>query len=145
MDKTTSTIETKKCVLIIDSTQPSGIIANAASVLSISLGRLAGNIVGPDVYDREGEKHLGITQIPIPILGCLPEKIKEIRRHLMSLSTEDILMVDFSDVAQKAKTYQDYETALVATAEIDIRYIGIGVYGDKKSINKATGNLSLIR
>lgn len=145
MDNIQTTIESKKCVLIIDSTQPTGIIANTASVLSISLGRQLGNIVGQDVYDKQGEKHLGITQMPIPILGASPEKIKEIRRHLLSLHIEDMVIVDFSDIAQNSKTYHHYETVLLATDETDIRYIGIAVYGDKKNINKATGNLSLIR
>ena len=145
MDNIMTAIESKKCVLIIDNTQPTGIIANTASVLSISLGRQLNHIVGQDVYDKQGEKHAGITQMPIPILGASPEKIKEIRRHLLSLQIEDFVIVDFSDIAQKSKTYDHYETELLATDEIDIRYIGIAVYGDKKNINKATGNLSLIR
>ncbi|QJB35910.1 DUF2000 domain-containing protein [Chitinophaga oryzae] len=145
MDSTNTTIESKKCVLIIDSTQPTGIIANTSSVLSITLGQQLGNIIGQDVYDKQGEKHLGITQMPIPILGASPEKIKEIRRHLLSLLIEDIVIVDFSDIAQKSKTYDHYENIMRTTTENDIRYIGIAVYGDKKVINKATGNLSLIR
>ncbi|QJB42433.1 DUF2000 domain-containing protein [Chitinophaga oryzae] len=145
MDSTNTTIESKKCVLIIDSTQPTGIIANTSSVLSITLGQQLGNIIGQDVYDKQGEKHLGITQMPIPILGASPEKIKEIRRHFLSLLIEDIVIVDFSDIAQKSRTYDHYENIMRTTTENDIRYIGIAVYGDKKVINKATGNLSLIR
>lgn len=145
MDSTNTTIESKKCVLIIDSTQPTGIIANTSSVLSITLGQQLGNIIGQDVYDKLGEKHLGITQMPIPILGASPEKIKEIRRHLLSLLIKDIVIVDFSDIAQKSRTYDHYENIMRTTTENDIRYIGIAVYGDKKVINKATGNLSLIR
>ncbi len=145
MDDIKTTTESNKCVLIIDNTQPAGIIANTASILSITLGRQAGNIVGKDVYDKQGEKHLGITQMPIPILGALPEKIKAIRIHLLSLHIEDMVLVDFSDIAQKSKTYDDYETTMLATDNNNIRYIGIAVYGDKKVVNKATGNLSLIK
>lgn len=145
MNHTGVSIESKKCVLVIDSTQPTGIIANTSSVLSITLGQQLGSIIGQDVYDKQGEKHPGITQIPIPILGASPEKIKEIRRQLLTLPAEDMVIVDFSDIAQKSRTYDQYENVMRATDENDIRYIGIAIYGDKKVINKATGNLSLIK
>lgn len=145
MNHTGVSIESKKCVLVIDSTQPTGIIANTSSVLSITLGQQLGSIIGQDVYDKQGEKHPGITQIPIPILGASPEKIKEIRRQLLRQPTEDMVIVDFSDIAQKSRTYDQYENVMRATDEDDIRYIGIAIYGDKKVINKATGNLSLIK
>lgn len=145
MNQTQEETDLKKCVLIIDSAQPTGIIANTASVLSITLGKYAGNIIGHDISDQQGDTHLGITKIPIPILGAGADKIKEIRKHLLSLDRKDLIMVDFSDLAQHSKTYEQYETAMLTTAENDIHYRGIALYGDKKLINKATGNLSLIR
>ena len=72
---------THKCVLVIDNAQPTGIVANIASVLSMTLGCKVNNIVSHDVYDKQGEKHLGITQLPIPILGASQEKIKEIFKN----------------------------------------------------------------
>ncbi len=134
-----------KCVLIIDNAQPTGIIANTASVLSITIGNHVKGMVSHDVYDKQGDKHIGITQIPIPILGATSEKIKEIRKHLFSLNSEDIIVVDFSDIAQRSKTYEQYESVMQNIDENDIRYIGIGIFGNKKIINKVTGNLSLIR
>ena len=52
---------THKCVLVIDNAQPTGIVANIASVLSMTLGCRVSNIVSHDVYDKQGERHLGIT------------------------------------------------------------------------------------
>ncbi len=145
MENTKTITDTKKCVLIIDSTQPTGIIANTASVLSITLGKEIEGIVSHDVYDKHGEKHRGITQIPIPILAASCDKIKEIRRNLLSSDSDGLVLVDFSDIARQSKTYDQYEKQMLSTGDHEIRYIGIGIYGDKKQINKATGNLSLIR
>lgn len=146
MGTETLSTATHKCVLIIDDTQPTGIIANIASVLSMTLGnKIIRNIVSHDVYDKRGEKHLGITQLPVPILGASQEKIKEIRRHLLSSDAEGLVLVDFSTVAQHAKTYEEYEAAMQETDESGLHYIGIGVCAEKKAINKSTGNLSLIR
>lgn len=145
MEEIKTLVDTKKCVLVIDNEQPTGIIANTASVLSITLGNQIDGIVSYDVYDKQGEKHLGITQMPIPVLGASRDKIKEIRRHLLTLGVEDMVLVDFSNIARQSRSYDHYETAMLTTGEDEIHYIGIGICADKKVINKATGNLSLIR
>lgn len=136
---------THKCVLIIDDAQPTGIVANIASVLSMTLGYKVDNIVSHDVYDKQGGRHLGITQLPIPILGTSQERIKELRRHFLSLGIENLVMVDFSTIAQHARTYDEYEKAMSVAEEESLQYIGIGICAEKKVVNKATGNLSLIR
>jgi hypothetical protein len=41
---------------------------NTANVLSFTLGSELGEIVGSAVMDGSGEVHLGITDIPIPML-----------------------------------------------------------------------------
>lgn len=145
METETLSTATHKCVLIIDNTQPTGIVANIAGVLSMTLGNRVCNIVSHDVYDKQGERHLGITQLPIPILGASQEKIKEIRKRLLSLGAKDLILVDFSTVAQQAKTYQEYEASMRETDGSNLHYIGIGVCAEKKIVNKSTGNLSLIR
>lgn len=136
---------TQKCVLIIDHSQPTGTIANISSVLSISLGKNVGEMVSHDVFDKDGGRHPGITQLPIPILGTTQPKIKEIRERLLSMNLADMVIVDFSTIAQQSRTYDEYESALLNTDEKDIEYVGLAVYGAKKVINKVTGNLSLIR
>ncbi len=136
---------THKCVLVIDHTQPTGIVANIASVLSMTLGYKVNHIVSRDVYDKQGKKHLGITQLPIPILGTSREKIKQLHAHFLSLGLRDLVLVDFSTIAQHARTYDEYEQAMAQADTDDLHYIGIGVCADKKIINKATGNLSLIK
>ena len=41
---------------------------NTANVLSFTLGNELGEIVGSAVMDGSGEEHLGIMDIPIPVL-----------------------------------------------------------------------------
>ncbi|EXY27541.1 hypothetical protein M113_2142 [Bacteroides fragilis str. 3986 N3] len=98
-----------------------------------------------DVYDKQGERHLGITQLPIPILGASQEKIKELRNYFHSLEIEDLVLVDFSTIAQQSRTYDEYEREMYSANEDDLHYVGIGICAEKKAINKATGSLSLIR
>ena len=45
-----------------------GLAVNTPNVLSFTLGSELGEIVGSAVMDGSGEEHLGITDIPIPVL-----------------------------------------------------------------------------
>lgn len=137
--------QTHKCVLIIDNTLPYGIIANAASVLSITLGAKIKDLISQDIIDKDGVTHLGITQFPIPILGTTKEHIKEIREKMLLENQSELVFVDFSDLAQQSKTYDEYTDKLQTIETQQINYLGIGICTKKKVINKATGNLSLIR
>lgn len=134
-------MDNQKCVLVIDKTLPQGLIANTAAVLTLSLGKLHPELIGADNINNDGEVHTGITSIPIPILASSPESIKAIRSSLKDEAT----LVDFSNVAQSTKNYQDYSKKLASTKAEDIEYLGIAVYGTKKVVNKYTGNLGLIR
>ena len=80
-----------------------------------------------DVLDKQGEIHSGITRCPIPILGASPETIKEVRERLRSFDAKDMVLVDFSTVAQQAKTYEEYEQGMRETDEADLCYMGIGI------------------
>lgn len=145
MSKETLSVSTHKCVLIIDNTQPTGIVANIAGVLSMTLGNRVENIVSHDVYDGLGGRHLGITQLPVPILGASRDEIKEIRDRLLKMNDNGLVLVDFSTIAQHSRTYEEYEQEMMRAGEEDLQYIGIGVCAEKKIINKSTGNLRLIR
>ncbi|MGR6861764.1 DUF2000 family protein [Aliivibrio salmonicida] len=58
---------------------------------------------------------------------------------------DEVTVVDFSNVAQSTKNYQDYSEKLASTKADDIEYLGIAIYGAKKLVNKYTGNLGLVR
>lgn len=62
-------LQKEKCVMVIDENLPSGIIANTAAIMGITLGRQRPEVVGADVYDRTGKGHLGIN-LGIAICGA---------------------------------------------------------------------------
>lgn len=135
----------QKYVMIIDEALPLGIIANTAAVLGISLGEKMPDTVGIDVIDGSGNHHLGITEIPIPILKGNSTLLKELRKKLYQPEFEELIVVDFCDVAQSCKTYEDYTNKIAKVQEIGLQYFGIALCGRKKIINKLTGNMPLLR
>lgn len=138
-------LSNKKCVIIIDNALNLGTIANVASVLSITIGNKVAQLVGPDVVDRDGVVHLGLTQLPIPVLGASAVEIASIRKSFLEVKIEDDLLVDFSSFAQQAKTYDAYTESIQTADTSEIIYLGIALIGDKKVINKSTKGLALIR
>ncbi|OIJ21866.1 hypothetical protein BKP45_04005 [Anaerobacillus alkalidiazotrophicus] len=133
-----------KCVLIIDLELPTGLIANTAAVLALTLGKKIDDIIGPEVYDGDGRTHEGITTIPLPILKSTEQAIKELRDKISS-DFSDLLLVDFSNAAQTTKNYDDYTEKISQYTTNDLKYLGIAVYGEKKKVNKLTGSLGLLR
>ncbi len=138
-------IETEKCVMILDENLPRGIIANAAAILGITMGKKKPEIVGIDVADREGNQHSGIIQFPVPILKGTAETLKQIRGKLFSKEYADLTVVDFTDLARGCKTYKMFTEKMAVCAEKNLSYLGIAVCGDKKKVNALTGNMPLLR
>lgn len=130
--------------MVIDSELPAGFIANTAAVLALTLGKAIDGIVGPAVVDGDGSVHAGITTIPIPILKSTGATLKEFR-NTISTHYPDLFLVDFSNAAQTTKNYGDYMKKIATFTHADLEYLGIAIYGDKKSVNKLTGSLPLLR
>lgn len=137
--------ENEKCVMVIDERLPVGLIANTAAILGITLGRERGEVVGHDVYDAGGNRHLGIIEFPVPILRAAPEAIRALRERLYAPEFSAVTAVDFSDLSQGCKTYEEYRDKMSAAGESSLRYYGAALIGPKKLVNKLTGSLPLLR
>lgn len=137
--------QNKKCVLVIDENLPTGLIANTAAIMGITLGKKMPEVVGADVTDKTGNVHLGIIEFPVPILKGNAESIKALREKLYEADFSDLTAVDFSDLAQSCKTYVEFIKKMRDVPEIDLNYLGVAVCGAKKKVNKLTGSMPLLR
>lgn len=137
--------QNEKCVMVIDGSLPLGIIANTAAIMGITLGKRRPEVVGADAIDQDGNRHPGIIEFPVPILRGSPEVIRQIREKLYQPDFQDLTAVDFSDLAQGCRTYDEFIGKMSSTSERDLRYIGVAVCGAKKKVNKLTGRMPLLR
>lgn len=138
-------VQDEKCVIVLDERLPLGIIANTAAILGITLGKAMPEVVGADVTDKTGREHAGIIQFPVPILKGDTESIKFLRERLYEPEFSDVTVVDFSDLAQGCKTYDEFIEKMKDAPERDLNYFGIAMCGVKKKINKLTGQMPLLR
>lgn len=111
----------------------------------MTLGSKGKEAIGCDVQDADGNIHMGILQIPLPILKMETEKLQELRRQLFDQEYKDVIIVDFSDAAQTCNVYEDWIVKAKNLPENQFHYLGIGLYGDKKKINRLCGSLPLYR
>lgn len=138
-------LSTEKCVMILDEALPLGLIANTAAILGITLGKRLPEVVGGDVTDRDGNAHLGIIEFPVPILRGSAALVKDLRQRLYDPAFGGVTAVDFSDLAQGCKTYQEFVEKMGRTEGGALSYLGLALCGPKKQINRLTGSLPLLR
>ena len=127
---------TSKCVMVLDENLPLGLLANTAAILGITLGKH---------IDGSGKAHLGIIMFPVPILRGDAEQIRAIREILYGVDYQDVIVVDFSDVAQCCKNYGEYIGKAAQADESEWRYFGLGLCGPKKLVSRLTGSMPLLR
>ncbi|MCE1252264.1 MAG: DUF2000 domain-containing protein [Anaerolineae bacterium] len=134
-----------KCVMIINEELPLGLIANTAAVLAMSVGEKIKGIIGPDVQDKGGENHSGITRLPIPLLRGNSQSIAATRQALLKADPAELYFVDFCDVAQKCKDYDDYIKLMSEQVEEQLQYLGLAICGPDKLVKSLTGQMGLLR
>lgn len=130
----------EKCVMIIDESLPAGELANTAAVLGITLGKKIPAAVGGDVSDGGGNSHVGVIKIPVPILKASRAEIGELRLRLYESRFSDVTAIDFTELAQSCKTYDEFIDKMSYASELS--YIGLALYGDRKKVSSLTGSLS---
>lgn len=134
-----------KCVMVLDEALPTGVIANTAAILGITVGSIVPEYIGPDVEDASGLPHKGIITLPVPILKSNKESLCALREALCAPGYSDVMVVDFSDVAQGCNIYDEYMQKAAGTHTNEHTYMGLALWGSKKTINKLTGSMPLLR
>lgn len=135
----------EKCVMVIDEDLPAGVAANTAAILGITLGKRLPELVGADVTDQSGGAHLGIIEFPVPILRGTRPVLKELREALRRPGFQDLTVVDFSELAQGCKTYDEFIEKMGDAPESTLEYLGVAICGPKKKVNQLTGSMPLLR
>ena len=135
----------EKCVMLLEETLPAGLLANTAAILGITLGKKLPEVVGTDVADRNGNIHLGIIEFPVPVLKASCDTIKALRERLYQPEYQELTVVDFSDLAQGCRTYNEFIEKMEQVPEETLEYLGIAICGPKKKVNQLTGSMPLLR
>ncbi|MEU4546933.1 DUF2000 domain-containing protein [Nonomuraea dietziae] len=132
-----------KCAIVVSEELPTGLAANAASVLAVTLGHRVDVLVGADVKDANGVTHPGVISIPLPILKAPRDQVAAMVQS--AAADEELFFVSFSALAQSCRTYEEYTDKMATTATADLDSVGIGLHGPQKRVNRLVGSLPLLR
>jgi hypothetical protein len=133
-----------KCVIILDESLPLGRLANAAAVLSMSLGKSHPHLVGAHMSDHMGQTRAGITTVAIPVLKG-SGKLNGLREALMKDMPPGLTVIDLIDATAKTRSYEEYTMMVKNTPVPELNYYGIALYGPEKIVNRYAGSLGLLK
>ena len=130
-----------KTVLVLRRDLATWQIANVAAFLS---GGLAGNhphIMGEPYRDASGRAYVSLIREPVFVYGATLEELR--RTHQRALSRE---LVPAIYTEQMFTTTNDADNrAAVAAAPVDaLDFVGIGVHGPRKTIDKIVNSLKFL-
>jgi hypothetical protein len=131
-----------RTALVIDKALPPGLAANAAAVLAVTLGRRLEHLVGPDGTDAAGGVHAGITTVNLPVLAAPADLLAALADQARRL---DLFIVEFTDLAQAHRSYDDYLAQLATSMPEALRLRGIAIHGPSRPVLTVTGSLPLLK
>lgn len=138
----TSSIE-KKAVIVISPKLGVGQATNRAAVLATGLMAHNPEMKGADLITKDKIVIPGFTQMPIPILVSKPnESLLEFVKKSKDL---DVLTFIFLSRAQGMSSYEEYKESVTKTDFKDLDIDAVAIFGNKKTVNKLTGNLAMLR
>jgi hypothetical protein len=131
-----------KVALVIAEGLPVWQSVNAAAVLALSLGPRIPELLGEDVSDADGQVHLGIGTIPVPVLVAPASALPGIRARAKAEC--GLTVVDFNAPAQESRTYRGYRQRLGALPARDLTYVGLALHGPRLAVDTVTEGLALL-
>ena len=119
-------------------------LMRSAACLRVIRFRQSGQYLTLFDFDTKNVPH-SVQRFLSSVLKSSAEKLKYIREQLYQDDFHDLLVVDFSDLAQSCKTYDDFTQKMTQVPESALKYFGLAICGSKKKVAKLTGSLPLLR
>ncbi|WP_202966762.1 DUF2000 domain-containing protein [Cupriavidus sp. IDO] len=131
----------ERCVVVVDSALPAGRAANAAAVLSLTVGQRHPGLVGAPLIDADGGDMPGLIPIGIAVLAAAQDQLAKLAA---AADVAGFDVVRFPVEGQQTKNYDEFLDAMTKVGRADIRYVGLALVGDRKPICKLVGKLPLL-
>lgn len=130
-----------KPVIILDETLPTGLKANFAAVLGMSLGKTRPDLVGTDTPTQDDVALAGITSVALPVLGAPAADLPA----LFDAAADLPLRLAYMRAAFEARDYADYSARIAAAPLPDHAPQAILIAGPRKAVDRICGRLPLLR
>ena len=132
-----------RIAIVMDPTLKTGQMANRAAVLATGLAAHHPEIVGKDLQTADGRRLSGITKVPMAVLAAKNQA--DVAGLSVKAAQRDCTLLVYLTRAQGLRSYSEYEDAIAQERFDQLDVDAVLIYGPKKTVNKLTGNLPLIR
>lgn len=132
-----------KASVIIADDLPPGLATNAAALVGAAFGNRLKFLTGPDVTDRSGEAHTGLTWLPFTMLKADRTTVQAIRQQ--ASAHPSLLIVDVPEQAQMTRVYEDFSQRIASAEREELQYLAVGLYGDRSIVTALTKKISLYK
>jgi len=116
-------------------------VANVAAFLAGGLAGTHGHLMGEPYRDGTGRAYAALIREPVFVYGATPEELR--RTHQRALSRELVPAIYIEPMF--ATTNDADNRAAVAAAPADaLDFVGIGVHGPRKTVDKVINGLKFM-
>lgn len=135
-----------KFIVVLNKRLEPGVALNAAAHLAAGLVSQADestlkNMKFIDFTDKDGGIHPKISALSLIVLRAKSNEIRKVRNEAVN---RGILFTDFT-ATMTGDTYVEQLERTKNTAEQDLEYYGVCLFGEKNILQEFTGKLSLWR
>jgi hypothetical protein len=116
-------------------------IANVAAFLAGGLAGTHGQMMGEPYRDRDGRPYSALIREPVFVFGATLEELR--RTHQRALSRELVPAIYIADMFKTTNDI-DNRAAVAATAPDALDFVGLGVHGPRKTIDKVVNSLRFL-
>jgi Protein of unknown function (DUF2000) len=131
-----------KWAIVVDTTIPAGLMANAVACVAASTGARVEGLIGPGGPDASGQPHPGLPWAGCTVLGGPAEEIAAVRAR--AAASDGVLVADMPASAQTNRVYDDYLAELAGTKPDDLRVCAFSVFGPRNRVDKLVKKLALL-
>ena len=131
-----------KWAIVVDTTVPAGLMANAVACVAASTGALVTGLIARGGPDASGHDHPGLPWAGCTVLGGTPEEIAAVR--VRAAASEGVLVADMPRSAQANRVYDDYLGELAGTKPEDLGVSAFSVFGPRNRVDKLVKKLALL-
>ena len=132
-----------RIAIVMDPSLKTGQMANRAAVLATGLAARHPEIVGKDLQTADGRRLYGITKVPMAVLAA--DSQADVAGLTGKAALLGCTLLVYLARAQGLRSYSEYENSIARDRFDQLDVDAVLIFGPKKTVNKLTGNLPLIR
>ena len=116
-------------------------MANVAAFLAGGLAGTHAHLMGEPYRDASGKAYTGLIREPVFVYGGTVEELR--RTHMRALSRELVPAV-YIEAMFKTTNDADNRAAFAAAPADALDFVGIGVHGPRKTVDKVINSLKFL-